>query len=78
LPSDVIAAAAAANPAMFDVVGPFATMQALPSSLAAVEPLARQILTSGWRPPIPDGPSKDELVQLVTAVSPHRRVLVGQ
>jgi flavin-dependent dehydrogenase len=41
-------------------------MLALPSSLDAVEPRAREIYASGWRPPTPDGPSRDELADLVT------------
>jgi 2-polyprenyl-6-methoxyphenol hydroxylase-like FAD-dependent oxidoreductase len=65
LPSDVIAAAARADPSMMAVVGPYQGMQALPATLDAVEPRAREVYASGWRPPVPAGPSRDELVELV-------------
>jgi hypothetical protein len=68
LPSDLIMAATEADPEMLKVVGPFMAMVALPASLAAVEPRAREIYASGWRPPLPDGPTRDELAELITAV----------
>jgi hypothetical protein len=64
LPSDLVVAAADADPGLNDVVGPYNTMDALPASLAAVEPRARAIYTAGWRPRVPDGPTHDELVEL--------------
>ncbi|MGH3840649.1 MAG: FAD-dependent oxidoreductase [Pseudonocardiaceae bacterium] len=69
LPSDLIMAATAADPSMLEVVGPYMAMVALPASLAAVEPRAREIYASGWRPPVPDGPTRDELAELVTTVA---------
>ncbi len=69
LPSDLIMAATAVDPEMLNVVGPYLAMLALPASLAAVEPRAREIYASGWRPPVPDGPTRDELAELVTSVS---------
>jgi hypothetical protein len=46
-------------------------MRALPSSLDAARPRAAEIYASGWRPPVPDGPSRDELADLLaTATSP--------
>ncbi len=68
VPADLIMAATEVDPAMLKVVGPYMAMLALPASLAAVEPRAREIYASGWRPPVPDGPTRDELVELVTAV----------
>jgi 2-polyprenyl-6-methoxyphenol hydroxylase-like FAD-dependent oxidoreductase len=65
LPSDLIGAAASVDPSMMAVVGPYQGMQVLPGALAAVEPRAREIYASGWRPPVPDGPTRDELVELV-------------
>jgi hypothetical protein len=44
-------------------------MQALPSSLRAIEPRAREIYAGGWRPPVPDGPDRAELVELVGGVA---------
>jgi hypothetical protein len=47
-------------------------MRELPASLAAVEPRARAIYASGWRPPVPEGPTRDELAELVTATAARR------
>jgi hypothetical protein len=47
-------------------------MEALPESLRAVEPRAREIYESGWRPSVPEGPSRDELVEMVNRTSPSR------
>jgi flavin-dependent dehydrogenase len=66
LPSDLIVAAAEADPQLNDVVGPYATMDALPASLAPAEPRAREIYASGWRPPVPQGPTRDELSSVVS------------
>lgn len=65
LPSDLVVAAAAAAPQMMRIVGPYLAMQALPQSLAAVEPQAREMYATGWRPPVPAGPTRDELAELV-------------
>lgn len=40
-------------------------MQTLPATLDEVRPLARAIYATGWRPPVPDGPTRDELADLV-------------
>jgi hypothetical protein len=72
LPSDLIMAATEVDPEMLKIVGPYLAMVALPASLAAVEPRAREIYAGGWRPPVPDGPTRDELVELVTAVLSSR------
>lgn len=61
LPSDLIVAAAQADPALRGVVEPYARMDALPASLDAAEPRARALFASGWRPTLADGPSIDEL-----------------
>ncbi len=61
LPSDVICAAAEADPAMWPVVGPFMSMEAPPAVLDRVADRARAVLRSGWRPAFADGPSRDEL-----------------
>ena len=42
-------------------------MDALPESLHAVEPVARELYARGWRPPVPDGPTRDELGELCSA-----------
>ena len=69
LPSDLIMAAAQADPEIAKVVGPYAAMQALPSSLDAVQARARALYATDWRPPMPPGPTRDELACLVTAAA---------
>lgn len=64
LPSDLIVAAAAADPQLRPLVGPYTSMTALPSSLAPAEPRARAIFASGWRPPLPPGPDRRRLAEL--------------
>ena len=54
---------------MMKVVGPFQAMLTLPGSLDAVQARAREIYASGWRPPIPDGPSAEELASLASAAA---------
>ena len=66
LPSDLIVAAAIADPALTDIVGPYTTMDALPASLAPAETRAREIYATGWRPPVPDGPTRAELSEVVS------------
>jgi 2-polyprenyl-6-methoxyphenol hydroxylase-like FAD-dependent oxidoreductase len=72
LPSDLIMAATEVDRELLKVVGPYLAMQALPASLAAVEPRVREIYASGWRPPVPDGPTRDELAELVAAAAARR------
>jgi hypothetical protein len=70
LPSDLIVAAAtnaSADDAMCTAVGRYARMDALPASLNAVEPRAREIFAAGWRPDVPDGPTRAELADLCDA-----------
>ena len=66
LPSDLIVAAAGADPALNDVVRGYAAMDAMPASLAPADARAREIYASGWRPPVPDGPSRAELSEVVS------------
>lgn len=66
IPSDLISAVAAVDPVVARAVRPFEAMAALPSSLAEVEPRAHAVLATGWRPPIPDGPTREELVEVIT------------
>lgn len=70
LPSDLIVAAAtngSAGDALRSAVGPYARMDALPASLDPVEPRAREIFAAGWRPDVPDGPTRAELADLCDA-----------
>jgi 2-polyprenyl-6-methoxyphenol hydroxylase-like FAD-dependent oxidoreductase len=56
LPSDLIVAAGAVDDRVRSGAEAYARMDALPDSLVAVEPLARGVFASGWRPPAADGP----------------------
>ncbi len=69
LPSDLIVSACEADPSMRRIVGPYLGMLALPSSLDAAQPRAREIYAGGWRPSPPAGPSRDELVELASAAT---------
>ena len=66
LPSDLIVAAAEADPALHQIVGPYLTMDALPASLTSAQDRARQIYAAGWRPQVPDGPTREELSEVVS------------
>ena len=66
LPSDLIVAAAEADPQLKDLVDPYTTMDALPSSLAPAQARAREIYAAGWRPPVPDGPTREELSSVLS------------
>ena len=66
LPSDLIVAAAESDPALRAIVGPYTTMDALPASLAPAEPHAHALFAQGWRPPVPAGPTRDELTAVVS------------
>ena len=67
LPSDLIVAAAQADPQLNQVVGPYQGMHAPPGSLDAIQARARDIYATGWRPPVPPGPTRDQLASLITA-----------
>jgi hypothetical protein len=69
LPPDLVIAAAQADPEMINAIGPYLAMLAPPASLDAVQARARDIYASGWRPPIPPGPTREELAELVTAAA---------
>lgn len=66
LPSDLIVAAAEADPGLTELVTPYITMDQLPDSLLPAEPRAREIYASGWRPTSPEGPSRQELISVVS------------
>jgi len=70
LPSHLIMTAARMDPEIAPALGPYLAMTAGPSSLEAVEPRARAVYASGWRPDFDPGPSRRELVELVRAAAP--------
>jgi 2-polyprenyl-6-methoxyphenol hydroxylase-like FAD-dependent oxidoreductase len=65
LPSDLIMAAANVDPEIGPYIGPYASMSTLPSSLDAVQSRAKDVYATGWRPPVPPGPTRDQLAELV-------------
>jgi hypothetical protein len=65
LPSDLILAAAEADPSIRVAMGGYLRMTALPSSLRVVEPRARALYARGWRPRLAPGPSRNELADIV-------------
>ncbi len=67
LTSQASVAAAPADSRILPYLAGFLTMSELPSSLGPAEPLARAVYASGWRPPLAEGPSRDELVELISA-----------
>jgi hypothetical protein len=71
LPPDLIMAAGQADPEIAKATGPYQAMLALPGSLDAVQARARAVYATGWRPPVPPGPTRNELATLVA--KPPRR-----
>lgn len=69
IPSDVICAAAAVDPSILSGALPYTGMMAPPAVLAPFEERAREILRTGWRPSLADGPTRDELAGLVRAAT---------
>jgi hypothetical protein len=69
LPPDLIIAADQADPEIAKAAGPYQAMLAPPGSLDAVQARARAIYATGWRPPMPPGPTRDELAALITAAA---------
>jgi 2-polyprenyl-6-methoxyphenol hydroxylase-like FAD-dependent oxidoreductase len=68
LPSDLILAAAERDPAIAPATGGYVSMLQLPSCLDPVEPLARVVYESGWRPVFAPGPTRAELREIVAGV----------
>lgn len=67
LPSDLIVTAAQVDPRLQEHIGAYLAMTAPPASLASAEPLARAAFQTGWRPPFTEGPTADQLVDLIDA-----------
>jgi hypothetical protein len=70
LPSDLVLAAGARDPRINDAVSGYFTMTDTPDCLSAVQPLARAVYQTGWRPPYSPGPTRDELVEIASAAVP--------
>jgi len=70
VPSDLILAAIPADPRIRDVVGGYLSMNELPSCLDPVEPRARAVYESGWRPSLPSYPTRDDLAAIAAEHQP--------
>ncbi len=78
VPSDLILAAIPADPRIGVAVAPYLSMSALPSCLNPVEPLARAVYESGWRPTLPNYPTRDDLAGIVAEHEPTGEASAGQ
>jgi hypothetical protein len=77
LPSDLILAAGEKDPAIQGAAAGYLAMTARPESLRAVEPRARAIYGTGWRPARAAGPDRDELAALIQDVLRGEPALAG-
>jgi hypothetical protein len=69
LPSELILEASRVRPEIMASAGGYLSMSALPASLRAAEPIAREVYAGGWRPAYDPGPSHDELAEIVAAAA---------
>lgn len=67
IPSDVVCDCAQVDPSIMAAAGPYLGMLAGPRILDSVQDQARAVLATGWRPGWAEGPSRDDLVELLTA-----------
>ncbi len=67
--SDLVSEAALDHPELMGEVGPYFGMLALPSSLDGARKKVRDLIRQGWAPTFPDGPSRNELVTAMRAVT---------
>jgi hypothetical protein len=74
LTSAAIVATAEQGPRIAPHLAGFLAMSELPSSLAPAEPLARAVYEAGWRPPLGDGPTRHQLVDIARAALTDRNV----
>jgi hypothetical protein len=65
IPSDVICAAVDVDPSLAPMVMPYLAMFAPPAVLQPAQERVREILRTGWRPPLGAGPTRDELASVV-------------
>ena len=67
LPSDRVLAAAQQDPEIARNLPPYLSMVAGPTSLDVLQPAARRVYESGWRPALAEGPTRDELARIVSS-----------
>jgi hypothetical protein len=56
-----------ADPGILGATFGYPGMTALPASLRAVQPQARALYATGWRPSFAAGPTRDELAGIIQA-----------
>ena len=61
----IVAAAQERHPEWFAILGPFFGMAVLPAALDPLRDAVREMVRGGWQPPAPDGPTRDQLADLV-------------
>jgi 2-polyprenyl-6-methoxyphenol hydroxylase-like FAD-dependent oxidoreductase len=69
LPSDRILAASQIDPTIGRDAGPYLAMTGGPDVIRALEPRARAIYESGWRPPLADGPTRADITETIRRVA---------
>ena len=69
LPSDLVMEASRVDERIRPAIGPYVAMTALAAVLDAVEPLARVVYQSRWRPVLAAGPNRRELAGIVDAAA---------
>jgi 2-polyprenyl-6-methoxyphenol hydroxylase-like FAD-dependent oxidoreductase len=67
LPSDLLLAAAAREPAIARGMQPYLAMTEGPASLEPLQDAARRVFEGGWRPAYAEGPTRDELARIVSS-----------
>lgn len=70
LPSDLIMRAAEQDPSINSAIGPYVSMLGLPSCLDEVEPKAKAVYRTGWRPDFTPGPTRAELAEIAARAVP--------
>jgi 2-polyprenyl-6-methoxyphenol hydroxylase-like FAD-dependent oxidoreductase len=69
LPSDLVLAAARQDSVIADALPPYLSMVAGPASLDPLQPAARAVYETGWRPAYAEGPTRDELARIVSSAA---------
>ncbi len=70
LPSDLIMRAASQDPGINRAIGPYVSMLGMPSCLDSVEPRAKAVYRTGWRPDFTPGPTRAELADIALRAVP--------
>ena len=69
LPSDSLLAAGSQDRAILAAAQPYLAMEAGPASLDPLQPRARRVFETGWRPAYAEGPTRDELARIVSSAA---------